>query len=179
MWVTPARVARPSGRRVILAPVRIRDAQFDDDPRPAGADPVAPVEKVAYQVPGRLTVVKFGLAAVIAVAALLAADRVGLALGLAAALGVAAYATRDLIAPVRLTADREGLVVVRGYAGRRRLAWSDIVAVRVDERSRFGRAAATLEVDADTEIYLFSANDLGVAPAEAEQALARLRPVTS
>jgi hypothetical protein len=81
-----------------------------------------------------------------------------------AAVGLAAWAVRDLIAPVRLAADTEGVTVVVGYAGRRRLAWSEIERVRVDRRDRLGVRTELLELDADDNLYLFSAHDLGAPP---------------
>jgi hypothetical protein len=147
--------------------------QGAESPRPEPAAP--PAEEVAYRVPGRFTVIKFAVALVFALAGVLAHDRVGLVIGLALGIAVAVYTARDLIAPVRLAADRAGVVAVRGYASRVRLGWADIEVVRVDSRLRFGRRSELLELDAGELILQYSEYDLGVSPSEAERALAHLR----
>jgi hypothetical protein len=167
-------------------PVKVREPFPDgNDPQrplepagPDGVNPAKPADSVEFRVSRRLTLIKFGVAALLVVAGLLGRDRVALALGVGAALGLAAYAARDLLAPVRLAADRSALVLVRGYAARRRLPWSDIVEVRVDERTRFGREVQNLEIDTEDELFLFSAHELGVAPAQALDVLTHLRPST-
>ena len=63
--------------------------------------------------------------------------------GLLLALVFAVYAPRDVVAPVRLSADAEGVTVVKGYAGHRRLPWSEIERLRVGSQRR----AEFLEVD--------------------------------
>ena len=75
----------------------------------------------------------------------------------------------------RLRADRDGVVAVRGYAGHRRLTWSEIERVRVDARTRLGASTELLEIDAGEEIYLFSRHDLGVDPTDAVEALEAVR----
>jgi hypothetical protein len=100
-------------------------------------------------------------------------------LAAAAAAGLAAWALRDLIAPVRLAADPDGLTVVVGFAGRRRLAWAQIEGVRLDRRQRLGVRAELLEVDAEDNLYLFSMHDLGAAPDEVLPVLLALRSTPS
>ena len=41
----------------------------------------------------------------------------GVVIGLVVAVGLAVYGLRDLLAPVRLAADGDGLTVVTGFAG--------------------------------------------------------------
>lgn len=104
--------------------------------------------------------------------------RRALVAGVAAA-GVAAFTLRDLVAPVRLAADPEGVTVVSGYARRVRLPWSAVEAVRVDERSRYGVRAAYLEVDAGESIHVYSAYDLGTPLDEVAATLCALRAAGS
>jgi len=161
-------------------PIPPRDGRYVPDPDlgSSGSEPEQaplPVDEVAYRVPGRYTVIKFAVAVVFAIAGVLARDKVGLIVGLALGVGLASYAARDLIAPVRLAADKTGVVAVRGYAGRLRLGWAEIEGVRVDSRLRFGRRSELLEIDAGELILLYSEYDLGVSPTEVERALAHLR----
>jgi hypothetical protein len=93
-----------------------------------------------------------------------------------AALVLAVFAARDLIAPVRLAADAAGITVVAGYAGRRRLPWSAVERVRVDRRSRLGIQAEMLEIDAGDSLHLFSTYDLNAPCADVEEALKALQP---
>ncbi|MER6829751.1 PH domain-containing protein [Streptosporangium sp. NPDC000563] len=73
-----------------------------------------------------------------------------------------ALVMRDLLAPVRLTADGEGLVVVRGFAGSERVPWSAVERIRVDTRTRFTSRTELLEIDTGEGIHLLSRFDLGV-----------------
>lgn len=100
-------------------------------------------------------------------------DRAGLALIAAALLSV--LALRDILAPVRLAADGDGLVVVTGFARRRRIPWSEIERVRVDERKRLGLRTEMLEVDTGTTLHLFSTYELGARCDEVADALRTLR----
>ena len=93
----------------------------------------------------------------------------------AASLALAIWALRDLIAPVRLAADPDGITVVAGYARRRRLAWSQIAAVRIDRRDRLGVRTRMLEVDAEDNLYLFSMHDLGAEPDDVLAAITALK----
>ena len=86
------------------------------------------------------------------------------------------YAARDLIAPVRLAADREGVTVIKGYAGKQRLPWSTVERVRVDKHSRLGLRTEMLEIDAGESVHLFSTYDLNAPCSEVEEALRRLCP---
>jgi hypothetical protein len=95
------------------------------------------------------------------------------ALVAAAILGV--YALRDVIAPVRLAADLDGVTVVSGYAGRRRIAWAEVERMRVDARSRGGLRSELLEIDAGEHLFLLSRYDLNAHPADVYEELLRLR----
>lgn len=110
-----------------------------------------------WRVPRRVPTGKLAIAAVVAAVGALAAT--GPAQYGAAALvvaGLAGWAVRDLVAPVRLAADGQGVTVVTGFARRTRLAWSQVDRVRVDVRRR----SRLLEVDAGEQLYLFSRYDL-------------------
>lgn len=96
-------------------------------------------------------------------------------LAIVVAIGLTGWALRDLLRPVRLTADQEGVTVVAGLLRRRRLAWAEIERVRVDRRERLGLRSELLELDAGDELYLFSVHELGAEPEEVAAALAELR----
>jgi hypothetical protein len=99
-------------------------------------------------------------------------DRVGPVLALVVAAGLAAWGVRDLVARDRLTADSDGVTVVTGYAGRRRLRWPEIERIAVDRRTRRGLRSELLEIDTGEAIHLLSRWDLGVPP---EDVVERLR----
>ena len=88
---------------------------------------------------------------------------------------LAVWALRDLLVPVRLAADTDGVTVVTGFAGRRRLTWPQIERLRVDRSSRRGLSSELLEIDAGDAIYLFSAHELGALPEDVLTELAALR----
>jgi hypothetical protein len=160
--------------------VEIRDPAMPEHPQPRGGEPAsAPVDSVSYRVDSRFTALKIcGFAIFVLVALAFHDDRAKLAFTGLAALVAGGYALRDLLAPVRLAADREGLTVVSGYAGHRRLEWEGIERIRLDERRRLGTRSAALEIDTGDHLYLLSPYDLGTDPAEAVEALARLTPPT-
>ncbi|MEV4491336.1 PH domain-containing protein [Micromonospora coxensis] len=138
--------------------------------------PSSPVHQ--WRVPPALPVVKLVGAVALAGLGLLLyeGDLVQLALGLVAAAGLAAWALRDLLVPVRLAADPDGLTVVHGLAGRRRLPWASVEAITVDRRTRFGLAAETLEIDAGESLHLFGRYDLDAPPDEVAETLRAARP---
>lgn len=121
---------------------------------------VLPAAKLA----GALVLVALGLL-------LAGSDRVQLALAGLAAAALAGWAVRDLVAPVRLAVDAEGITVIRGFAGRRRLPWPAVEAIRVERRTRRGLTAETLEVDAGESLHLFGRYDLDAPPEEIAEAL--------
>lgn len=126
--------------------------------------PVLPVSKL------------MGTVAVVVLAfAFAGRDPVRWALAAVVAVALAVWGLRDLVRPVRLAADVEGVTVATGFLGRRRLAWGQIERVRVDRRSHRGLRSEMLELDAGDAIYLFSANDLGALPEDVAAHLADLR----
>jgi Bacterial PH domain len=148
-----------------------RPGEPDETPPPNPAP-----DAVSFQVPGGVPVAKTAVAVVLAVAALLTGERLTILVGVLTAVALIVFAVRDVLARERLRADRSGVDVVRGFASRRHLAWADIETFRIDERLRLGVRSRLLEVDADTEIYLFSRYDLGVDPGDAITAITALRP---
>jgi hypothetical protein len=163
--------------------VEVRNPLPGDDDSPRGHGTREQPSDVRYDAEGRASlrvptfviVVKAICAALIAFAATFAPQRPQLVVGLIAAAAVATYAARDVVARERLRVDTDGLRVVRGYAGHRHLAWNDIERLRVDHRTRLGARADALEIDADTEIYLLTRNDLGAEPEDALAILERFR----
>ncbi|WP_225853993.1 PH domain-containing protein [Micromonospora sp. AMSO31t] len=126
--------------------------------------PVLPAVKAL----GALVLVALGL--------LFAADdRVQLVLAGLAAAALLGWALRDLVAPVRLAADPEGITVIHGYAGRRRLPWAAVEAIRVERRTRRGLTAETLEIDAGESLHLFGRYDLDAPPEQVAAALEAAR----
>ncbi|WP_433827750.1 PH domain-containing protein [Actinoplanes sp. CA-015351] len=126
--------------------------------------PVLPVTKLMGAV-----------AALVLAAAFAEGDTVRWVLAGAVAVVVTGWALRDLLVPVRLTADSEGVTVVTGIARRQHLPWSKIERVRVDSTVRRGLRSEMLEIDAGDALYLYSANDLGALPEDVVTQLADLR----
>ncbi|OLB78987.1 MAG: hypothetical protein AUI14_11675 [Actinobacteria bacterium 13_2_20CM_2_71_6] len=148
----------------------------DEPDSPAGA-PETPPTEVSFKVDGRLAAVKVAGAVIFLLLALVFSGDPGrTAFAGLGSLVLAFYAARDLIAPRRLSADTEGVTVVVGFAGRRRLGWDQIERVRVDQRRRLGTRSEMLEIDARESLHLFSGYDLGVPVWEAAQRLAQLAP---
>lgn len=135
------------------------------------------MDALTWRVPRKVPAVKLAAVAALLALGLLFADgdEVRLVLAAILAAGLALWAARDLLAPVRLAADPTGLTLVAGYAGRRHLAWSQIERVRVDTRPRLGIRTETLEIDAGDSLHLFSEYDLGAAPSDVAAALEPLR----
>jgi hypothetical protein len=126
--------------------------------------PVLPVSKL------------MGAVAVLVLAVAFAAnDPVRWSLAAIVALALTTWALRDLLAPVRLAADADGITVVTGFLRRRHLPWQQVERVHVDSRTHRGLRSETLELDVGDTIYQFSANDLGALPEDVATALADLR----
>jgi hypothetical protein len=85
------------------------------------------------------------------------------------------WAIRDLVLPVRLTADPAGLTVVSGIARRRHLPWGHVERIRVDRRERRGLRSELLEIDAGETLHFFGPHELGAAPEDVAVALESLR----
>jgi hypothetical protein len=126
-----------------------------------------------WRVPALVPVAKLLGALVVGTLGLLfaAGDRVQLVLALLAAAALAGWAVRDLVAPVRLAVDGEGITVIRGFAGRRLLPWPSVEAIRVERRTRRGLTAETLEIDTGESLHLFGRYDLDAPPEEVAEAL--------
>ncbi|WP_338071593.1 PH domain-containing protein [Actinomadura bangladeshensis] len=118
-------------------------------------------------------------AAVTALIVLYSHDPQFLFLAAAAAIGLNALALRDLVAPVRLAADGDGLTVVSGYAGHRSIAWDEVTTIRVDERRRLLLNTRMLEIETTDDLHLLSAFDLGADVHDVADELYRLRARTS
>ncbi|MER7333459.1 MULTISPECIES: PH domain-containing protein [unclassified Micromonospora] len=131
-----------------------------------------------WRVPATLPALKLaGAVALLALALLLdEGDPVQLGLAVVAAAALAGWAARDVVAPVRLAVDPEGVTVVQGFAGRRRLPWSAVERVTVDRRARLGLTSEVLEIDAGESLHLFGRLDLGAEPADVAEALHEARP---
>ncbi|MFI7304391.1 PH domain-containing protein [Micromonospora aurantiaca] len=140
-------------------------------------DPQSPPVR-QWRVPREVPVLKaVGALALVALGLVFAGgDPVRPALAGLAAAGLLAWALRDVVAPVRLAVDRDGLTVLRGFAGRRRLPWDAVEAIRLDRRSRRGITAETLEIDAGESLHLFGRRDLDAPLDEVAAALDEARP---
>lgn len=159
------------------------DTRWQQDPERATSDalgqpPLPPTGTPrSWRARGGLTVFKgVGAALFLAAGVWSASEPVALAVGVAGAVVLGALVVRDLVARVRLSADRTGVTVLTGFARRRHLPWSEVERVRVDRRSRFGVASELVEIDAGEELYLFSANELGEPCDRVVRTLDALRP---
>ncbi|MFI0407352.1 PH domain-containing protein [Actinomadura sp. 3N508] len=119
-----------------------------------------------------------GAAVVTAFAVFYRHDPQFLFLAIAAAVGLNALALRDLLAPVRLAADGDGVTIVTGYASRRRVPWDAVTAMRVDERRRLLLQTRILEIETADDLHLLSAFDLGADVHDVADELYRLRART-
>lgn len=128
-----------------------------------------------WRVPRRVTALKAAGAVVFCVVAVLTSDTASSSVAIVAGVLLGAFAVRDLVVPVRLAADTEGVTVVHGIARRRRIPWSDVERVRVDVRQRLGRPHELLELDTGESLHLFSAQELGTGCDEVASVLAALR----
>ncbi|TMR41686.1 PH domain-containing protein [Actinomadura geliboluensis] len=129
--------------------------------------------------PGHVAVKCAAAAAVTALIVLYSHDPQFLFLAAAAAIGLNGLALRDLVAPVRLAADGDGLTVVTGYAGHRHIRWDEVTAIRVDERRRLLLHTRMLEIETADDLHLLSAFDLGSDVHDVADELYRLRARTS
>jgi hypothetical protein len=156
--------------------VHVRNPDPSFEPASDVVERATATGRVSFSVPRSIMLVKFAVAAVLALVALVVGNESQTLVLLVAAAGAAAYAGRDLFAGERLRADADEIIAVRGYSSRRVLAWSEIERIRVYASSRLGTRSEMLEVDTGDEIFLFSRFDLGVDPEEALGALEAVRP---
>lgn len=135
----------------------------------SGATPSGdePLTGAAWRVSRNLTMLKVAGAVVFLAVAVLfgGGDSTRVVVAVLAAVVLGIYALRDVVAPVRLAADPDGITIVTGFAGRRTLPWNAIERIRVDERRRLGTRSQLLEIDAGESLHLFSAYELN-APVE-------------
>jgi hypothetical protein len=141
-----------------------------------GAHPDPEPAELAWRVSPPLTWVKLGAVVAFLLVVLIYFDEPTKAFAAAAgAVLLGVYALRDVLVPVRLAADVDGVTVVRGYAGYQRLPWSKIERVGVDERSRLGIRVEMLEIDAGDSLHLFSTYDLNAPCSDVVDSLNKLR----
>lgn len=100
-------------------------------------------------------------------------DLRGVLLAVPATVLLGAMALRDVIVPVRLSADESGITVVHGFAGKRHVPWDAIWDIKVDVRRRWGLRSQMLEIDTGDNLHIFSAHELGASPTEVAAALRR------
>lgn len=128
-----------------------------------------------WRVPGSHVVSKVIAAALFAALGVIRGGDLLLLAGVAA-LGFAGLAVRDLVAPVRLAADAEGVTVVTGFASPLAIPWTEVERLRVDVRRRVFLRTEFLEIDTVEGLHLLSRYDLGVPP---EEVLAELQLIRS
>ncbi|MEV6929618.1 PH domain-containing protein [Dactylosporangium sp. NPDC051485] len=150
----------------------MRSGAFSEHEQPAPAPP----SDGRWRVSPGFTALKCAVTVVLALAAaFFAEDRAALSAAIVAAVVAGGYALRDVLAPVRLAADQHGLTVVTGYAGHRRVEWSQVERIRVEARSRGGLRGELLEIDTGDTLHLLSTHDLHARPADVAEELDRIR----
>ncbi|MFI5915442.1 PH domain-containing protein [Dactylosporangium sp. NPDC051541] len=162
----------------------MRSGAFSDEPSPAAdqheGDVAGPEPtELRWRVSPGFAAMKCAVTVVLILAAVfLADDHRALTAIVVAAVVAGAYALRDVLAPVRLAADPEGLTVVTGYAGHRRLAWDEIERIRLESRTRAGLRSELLEIDTGDTLHLLSTYDLNARPADVADDLARIQSLS-
>ncbi len=111
---------------------------------------------------------------VLALLLALVADPMGRVLFAVAGVGLLLLAAADVLLRPRLAADPAGLRV-RTLTTSRRLPWSAVERVAVDEHNRYGLTARTLEVESDGELIVLGKRSLGQDPRDVADTLARIR----
>jgi predicted anti-sigma-YlaC factor YlaD len=110
-----------------------------------------------------------------ALAAALTGDAAGRVLFTVAAAVLLCYVASDVVFSPRLIASRAG-IAINAPLTRVILSWDDVIAVRAETRFRRGLRSATLEIDADPVLAVFSRRTLGVEPAQAAARIEAVRP---
>ncbi|MFC4529205.1 PH domain-containing protein [Sphaerisporangium dianthi] len=129
-----------------------------------------------WRVRREFTLIKGAAAAAFAVTAFAVSDDPrGMLLCAAAAVMLAGFALRDVLAPVRLAADESGLTVVTGLTRRERVPWPLVAHIRVAANARYGLRWDMLEIETAEGLHLFSSHELGTSCVEAAEELFRLR----
>lgn len=130
------------------------------------------MEEVRWRVPVRVPVAKTIVTAVLGYLALAVADEAWVAVvTLAAAVGVALWAVRDLAVPVRVAADATGVAVVSGIRRRVLLPWSQVQRIRVDTRRR----SRLLEIDTGDRLLVLSRHEVDADLAEVADRLTAMQ----
>ncbi|MFC4584906.1 PH domain-containing protein [Sphaerisporangium corydalis] len=123
------------------------------------------------------TIAKLATAAAFAVVAVVVSgDTRGMLLCAAAAVMLGAFGLRDVLAPVRLAADDQGLLVVTGVTRRARVSWPEVAEIRVADNARYGLRWDLLEIETAESLHIFSSFELGTSCMDAADELFRLRP---
>lgn len=145
------------------------------DPTPQESDTPAPTE-VAWRVDTRLTIGKWAGAAIFTLAAVIGYPEPGqvIVVGLAAVL-LLVLGLRDVLSPVRLAADLDGVTVATGFRGRRTIPWAEVDHIKVDARRGMFLRSQVLELDAGDQLYFFGSNELGTPCDEVADTLTGLR----
>ncbi|MCW2876058.1 MAG: hypothetical protein JWQ95_158 [Sphaerisporangium sp.] len=117
-----------------------------------------------------------GVLAFVVLGVVAADDLRGVFLCAGAAVLLAAFALRDVLAPVRLAADDQGLTVVTGLSRRERVLWPEVAHIRVGWNARYGLRWELLEIETSETLHLFSSHELGGSCTEAAEELFRIRP---
>lgn len=131
-------------------------------------------EQFRWRIPVKVPVAKLAVAAILVVVGLVTTEPLSILVAVVPAIGLVAWAVRDLLVPVRLTADEAGVTVVRQFRRLHRLRWSQIERVRVDVRRRY----RALEIDTGEELFLFGRYDLDTDLDDVAAHLETLRTAT-
>ena len=121
--------------------------------------------------PRRASVLVLALLGVVLGAAGVGTDAAGALLALPAGAVALALATRDLVHPAVLSADADGIALVRGLR-REHVPWSGVERLRLVR----DRRTTLLEVDLGDGLHVLSRGRLGRDPREVLTALEHLRP---
>lgn len=81
------------------------------------------------------------------------------------------WAVRDVLAPVRVAADPDGVTLVTGFVRRTTVPWHRVDRIRVDERRR----SRMLEIDTDAKLHLVSRYEVDIDLDEVARQLESLR----
>ena len=111
----------------------------------------------------RLAALGAALAAIAVATVVVSHDPAGRLLAGLAVVVLGAYVITDLLFWPRLVASAEGLRI-HTPTTRTHLPWSQIDAIRVDERTHLGLMSRTLEIDAGPLLVVFSRRSLGDDP---------------
>jgi hypothetical protein len=149
------------------------DEPFEEEPDESDGTSEPPPSSATWRVDRTMIVAKIvGIVAFAALPQVFETNTASRWFGIVIAAALAVYLIRDLVAPVRLSADADGVTVIRGFASHRTYAWADVDRVRVDTRRRSG----FLEVETPESLHLFSRYDLSMAPGQAAEVLEQIRP---